>query len=108
MGKTYQSSLGNDLRSIAWHKAGVFKPGSSVFTAVQEDAAVDVLRQRPSDFHQVPRFTHNANTNLEVMAERARCAKAAGGASSALRATASKYSTGERRCPAAATATITA
>jgi hypothetical protein len=55
-----------------------------LLSRLYKDAAVDVPRQRSSDFHRVPRFTHNANTNPDVMAEGARCARAAGGASSAL------------------------
>lgn len=38
--------LGNTLESIAWNKAGVMKPGSEVFTAIQPPEAMRVLQQR--------------------------------------------------------------
>ena len=38
-----------DIRSIAWHKAGIFKNGSPAFTVQQEQPAMEVLRQRSEE-----------------------------------------------------------
>lgn len=38
--------LGNTLESIAWNKAGIMKPGAEVFSAVQSETAMKVLKER--------------------------------------------------------------
>jgi folylpolyglutamate synthase len=46
LGLDHTNILGEDIQSIAWHKAGIFKPGSQVFTVEQESSAMEVLRHR--------------------------------------------------------------
>jgi folylpolyglutamate synthase len=41
--------LGNDIRSIAWHKGGIFKPHAQAFTVEQEEPAMNVLLERSSE-----------------------------------------------------------
>ncbi|KAF2148705.1 putative tetrahydrofolylpolyglutamate synthase [Myriangium duriaei CBS 260.36] len=46
LGIDHVAMLGDTVESIAWHKAGVFKPGVPAFSAPQPDAAVEVLTKR--------------------------------------------------------------
>ncbi|KAK3693475.1 Mur ligase [Podospora appendiculata] len=41
--------LGDTVDKIAWHKAGIMKPGSPAFTIEQVPAAAEVLRARAAD-----------------------------------------------------------
>ena len=41
--------LGNTVEEIAWHKAGIFKPGAFAFTVPQPEGAMKVLRQRAQE-----------------------------------------------------------
>lgn len=41
--------LGDTVEKIAWHKAGIFKPGSVAGTVVQDQAILNVLRQRAAE-----------------------------------------------------------
>jgi folylpolyglutamate synthase len=41
--------LGNTVEKIAWHKAGIFKSGSIAGTVVQDQAVLNVLRQRAEE-----------------------------------------------------------
>lgn len=41
--------LGDTLESIAWHKAGIFKPGVPAFTREHPAAVMDVLRARAEE-----------------------------------------------------------
>ena len=41
--------LGSTIEDIAWHKAGIFKRGTTAFTVVQEDAALNVLHKRAKE-----------------------------------------------------------
>ena len=49
LGLDHVKQLGSSIASIAWHKAGIFKPGALAFSAPQETAAVEVLQKRASD-----------------------------------------------------------
>ena len=49
LGMDHVKQLGPSIENIAWHKAGIFKPGAPAFSAVQETAASEVLRNRASD-----------------------------------------------------------
>ncbi|CAN0301992.1 unnamed protein product, partial [Discosporangium mesarthrocarpum] len=37
--------LGDTLDTIAWHKGGIFKPGSALLTVEQPKGGLEVLRQ---------------------------------------------------------------
>ena len=41
--------LGSTIESIAWHKAGIFKPGVPAFTVPQPASALQVLQQRAKE-----------------------------------------------------------
>ncbi|ORY00443.1 Mur ligase [Clohesyomyces aquaticus] len=49
LGIDHVAMLGSTLPEIAWHKAGVFKPGSLAFTARQKEEAIDVLKDRAEE-----------------------------------------------------------
>lgn len=49
LGIDHQSLLGDTIQSIAWHKAGIFKPGVPAFTVRQPPTALDVLHERASE-----------------------------------------------------------
>lgn len=49
LGIDHVAMLGSTLPEIAWHKAGIFKPGAAAFTAPQPDAAMAVLRDRAAE-----------------------------------------------------------
>lgn len=49
LGIDHTAMLGSTLPDIAWHKAGIFKPGSVAFTAPQKDEAITVLQQRAAE-----------------------------------------------------------
>jgi folylpolyglutamate synthase len=49
IGMDHVKVLGNDLGSIAWHKAGIFKQGSRAYTVEQDDLVLDVLRKRAQE-----------------------------------------------------------
>lgn len=44
IGLDHTVTLGNTLTEIAWHKAGIIKPGTTAITAVQETAPLEVIR----------------------------------------------------------------
>jgi folylpolyglutamate synthase len=46
LGMDHVNDLGPTLEDIAWHKAGIFKPGAIAFSAPQKDTAAEVLRRR--------------------------------------------------------------
>lgn len=46
LGIDHQSLLGDTIESIAWHKAGIFKPDVPAFTVPQPKGALDVLHER--------------------------------------------------------------
>jgi folylpolyglutamate synthase len=60
--------LGSTLPEIAWHKSGIFKPGSIAFTAPQKEEALTVLQQRAAEknttLHVID--VHPALANNEV------------------------------------------
>jgi folylpolyglutamate synthase len=49
LGMDHVKQLGPSIQNIAWNKGGIFKPGAPAFSAPQETAAVEVLRNRASD-----------------------------------------------------------
>lgn len=58
LGIDHQSLLGDTLESIAWHKAGIFKPAIPAFTAPQPDAALQVLHDRAKERHTDLHIVH--------------------------------------------------
>lgn len=46
LGIDHVDLLGNSIEQIAWHKGGIIKPGSNVYTAPQPQSALDVLVRR--------------------------------------------------------------
>ncbi|KAK2809176.1 hypothetical protein FQN50_004011 [Emmonsiellopsis sp. PD_5] len=49
LGIDHQSMLGDTIEEIAWHKAGIMKPGTKAFTAPQPQPAMEVLRKRAAE-----------------------------------------------------------
>jgi folylpolyglutamate synthase len=49
LGLNHIKQLGSSIESIAWHKAGIFKPSAMAFSALQESIVMEVLWKRGSD-----------------------------------------------------------
>ena len=49
LGIDHTSILGETIEEIAWHKAGIMKPGALAFTAPQPENALEVLKTRASE-----------------------------------------------------------
>jgi folylpolyglutamate synthase len=49
LGIDHVKQLDPSIQNIAWNKGGIFKPRAPAFSAPQETAAVEVLRDRASD-----------------------------------------------------------
>ncbi|KAI0865056.1 tetrahydrofolylpolyglutamate synthase [Xylaria cubensis] len=49
LGIDHVFALGETLEKIAWHKAGIMKPGSTAFTIEQLPAAAQVLQERANE-----------------------------------------------------------
>ena len=49
LGIDHVGMLGDTIESIAWHKAGVFKPNVPAFSAPQPETAVEVLKTRAAE-----------------------------------------------------------
>lgn len=49
LGIDHTAMLGSTLPEIAWHKAGIFKPGSIAFSAPQKEEAITVLQERAKE-----------------------------------------------------------
>ena len=49
LGLDHTVVLGDTIESIAWHKAGILKPGCPAFTAPQVKAAQDVILKRAKE-----------------------------------------------------------
>jgi folylpolyglutamate synthase len=70
LGIDHVAMLGSTLPEIAWHKAGIFKPGSVAFTAPQKEEAIKVLRQRAEEkgiyLHEVELHPSLANGSIKL------------------------------------------
>ncbi|PKS08770.1 hypothetical protein jhhlp_004823 [Lomentospora prolificans] len=65
LGMDHAKQLGPTIRNIAWHKAGIFKPGSAVFSATQDyEETVDVLKQRAAENQALLRFVPRDDPDL--------------------------------------------
>jgi folylpolyglutamate synthase len=51
IGLDHVQVLGSSVEEIAWHKAGIFKQGSPAFAVVQDDAILNVFRERAEEKH---------------------------------------------------------
>ncbi|XP_006816294.1 folylpolyglutamate synthase, mitochondrial-like [Saccoglossus kowalevskii] len=49
----HMEMFGDTLGKIAWHKAGICKPGRPAFTVTQSKEAVDVILARPKELHVI-------------------------------------------------------
>ncbi|KAI1202731.1 tetrahydrofolylpolyglutamate synthase [Nemania serpens] len=49
LGIDHVFALGDTIEKIAWHKAGIMKPGSAAFTIEQFPSAAQVLQERAND-----------------------------------------------------------
>jgi folylpolyglutamate synthase len=49
LGIDHVEVLGDTIDKIAWHKAGIFKPGCPAFSVTQLPAAAEVLKQRATE-----------------------------------------------------------
>jgi folylpolyglutamate synthase len=64
LGMDHVKQLGPSIENIAWHKAGIFKSGAPAFSALQETAASEVLRNRASDKGVSLQFVDNDSSLL--------------------------------------------
>lgn len=51
--------LGAAEESIAWHKAGIMKPGSVAFTVTQSESVLGVLKERSKEREVTDCILHN-------------------------------------------------
>ncbi|KAH0559232.1 hypothetical protein GP486_004257 [Trichoglossum hirsutum] len=68
LGIDHTEVLGETIDKIAWHKAGIFKPGCPAFTVAQLPAAVEVLEQRAKEknVHLQGVAIHPALHNIKI------------------------------------------
>ncbi|XP_002739396.1 folylpolyglutamate synthase, mitochondrial-like, partial [Saccoglossus kowalevskii] len=58
----HTNMLGKTLDKIAWHKAGIFKPGRPAFTVPQPECAMDTLVSRANEKHTPIQLVPNLDT----------------------------------------------
>uniref|UniRef100_A0A1B0FMY4 tetrahydrofolate synthase n=1 Tax=Glossina morsitans morsitans TaxID=37546 RepID=A0A1B0FMY4_GLOMM len=61
LGLEQTNCLSKTLKEIAWQKAGIIKPGSTVYTSVVREECIEIIRdrckeKRAAHFHTVPDF----------------------------------------------------
>jgi folylpolyglutamate synthase len=70
LGIDHTAMLGSTLPEIAWHKAGIFKPGIVAFSAPQKEEAIAVLRERAkersTDLHVVSVHPDLASNKIKL------------------------------------------
>ncbi|KAK6824468.1 hypothetical protein RU639_005088 [Aspergillus parasiticus] len=49
LGMDHIAQLGHTIENIAWHKAGIFKPGAPAFSVPQDAGPTEVLRNRAAE-----------------------------------------------------------
>ncbi|KAF2765680.1 FolC bifunctional protein [Teratosphaeria nubilosa] len=73
LGIDHVALLGNTIESIAWHKAGIFRPGVPAFTAPQPDSALQVMheraKERNTELHVVPEHEALKSVRLGLQGE---------------------------------------
>lgn len=62
LGMDHVAQLGPTIEDIAWHKAGIFKPGAPAFSVLQEDGSGEVLRKRAAEKKTDLTFVSTDNT----------------------------------------------
>ncbi|KAF5299332.1 hypothetical protein FQA39_LY02505 [Lamprigera yunnana] len=63
LGLDHTTMLGNTLENIAWHKSGIMKPNSHVFTVSQTCSVLKVLTDRSIEKQVSRTFTTQLNSN---------------------------------------------
>ena len=56
LGMDHLAQLGPTIENIAWHKAGIFKPGASALSTAQKSSLAEVLRRRAEEKGEAVRF----------------------------------------------------
>lgn len=56
LGMDHIEMLGPTIENIAWHKAGIYKPGAVALSTLQDDAPARVLEKRARDKGETVRF----------------------------------------------------
>lgn len=73
LGIDHVAVLGDTIESIAWHKAGIMKPGADCYTVPQSEGALNVLRRRAKvkmvDLHVVQRNPQLDRVKLGLAAD---------------------------------------
>ncbi|KAF2090925.1 FolC bifunctional protein [Saccharata proteae CBS 121410] len=73
LGIDHVAMLGNTLPEIAWHKAGIFKPGTVALTVPQEEEAMKVLQERAAEkgvqLHTIQRHPQIDSLRLGLSAD---------------------------------------
>ncbi|GBF59680.1 folylpolyglutamate synthase [Trichophyton mentagrophytes] len=64
----HRNLLGPTIEDIAWHKAGILKPGSVAFSTLQEPAVATVLQQRAAEKGVALKFI-GLDSDIPVTAE---------------------------------------
>ncbi|KAI0140437.1 folylpolyglutamate synthase, partial [Xylariaceae sp. FL1272] len=100
LGMDHISQLGPTLNNIAWHKAGIFKPGALAFSAVQDSGPTDVIRDRAAEKQVELSFVSEATElpknviQLKPDVQRANCSLALAAVRGFLDKTAASHKTG--------------
>ncbi|KAI9879725.1 MAG: hypothetical protein M1830_007510 [Pleopsidium flavum] len=73
LGIDHVAMLGGTIEEIAWHKAGIMKPGALAFTVPQPEGAMTILRQRAEEkgvgLHVVDRHPELETIKLGLAAD---------------------------------------
>ncbi|KAJ5938439.1 hypothetical protein N7466_001573 [Penicillium verhagenii] len=62
LGMDHIDQLGPTIEDIAWHKAGIFKPGAPAFSVVQEAGPGEVLQKRAAEKNTELTFVSSSRT----------------------------------------------
>lgn len=62
LGLDHVAQLGPTVERIAWHKAGIFKPGAAAFSVMQEAGPSEVLQKRAAEKNTTLTFVSPSNT----------------------------------------------
>ncbi|KAF7181984.1 hypothetical protein CNMCM7691_001372 [Aspergillus felis] len=82
LGMDHVAQLGPTIETIAWHKAGIFKPGAPAFSVTQDLGPAEVMRKRALDkgttltFVSANEFLPISGRTLSVPVQRLNCSLA--------------------------------
>lgn len=62
LGMDHVAQLGPTVEDIAWHKAGIFKPGAPAFSVIQDAGPGEVLRKRATERNTDLTFVSSSST----------------------------------------------